>query len=124
MDLKYNLNQEEKSAILLLGKGSYSKGIRILLNSYLSKDKLKKDRMDYLKQFIETNIEITNDPTHTISLKELYGAYKDLQDRTQLLLTKQQFRKTMEEANIWYGKLGGNVSSFRGIRIIEDEEWL
>jgi len=72
--------------------------------------------------FCKECVQITKAHKDTASLNEAYVHYTNwciLYGITKVD-TKQQFRGTMEDMDIWYGKLGGNKSGFRGVKLIEE----
>ena len=66
---------------------------------------------------------ISNNIKDTISLNEAYVAYTDWCILYGIVRvdTKQQFRGTMEDMDIQYGKLAGNKSGFRGVSLVKEE---
>lgn len=84
--------------------------------------------------FLKERITVTEDTNDTACLSELYVSYNEWchQYGINRVDTKQQFRTALEDMDIWYGKLAGNKSGFRGIKLLEepvedfdglDEEW-
>lgn len=74
--------------------------------------------------FIHERVERTGNPRDHVKLGDAYGEYLDwcAGYNVKGIGTKQQFRSSMEDLDIVYGKGGGNANVFRGIKLVEEFE--
>jgi len=87
--------------------------------------------------YASEHIEITHAMGDKVSLTDLYADYNDwcVQYGINRVDTKQSFRGVLEDLDMTYGKIGGNISGFKGIKLKqleiddfdclegEDSEW-
>lgn len=72
--------------------------------------------------FSTERIKITGKETDIVFLSDLYMEYGNwcIQYGINRVDTKQQFRSTLEDMDIWYGALGKNKKGFRGIKLLNN----
>jgi len=73
--------------------------------------------------FLKERITVTHDTADTACLSDLYVSYNEWCHTYGInrIDTKQGFRGALEDMEIWYGKLGGNRSGFRGIKLLDED---
>lgn len=73
--------------------------------------------------FAKERIEITGKDQDHVDLSELYMSYNDwcIQYGIVRVDTKQQFRGTLEDMDLWYGRLAGNRRGFKGVKLVGEE---
>jgi len=73
--------------------------------------------------FLNERVTLTKDNKDIVMLTDLYVVYNEwcLQYGINKVDTKQQFRGILQDLDIYYGKLSGNKSGFRGIQLISEE---
>lgn len=121
---------EERELILTANVNS---DLRIAVDKIIGKycNKVRSKEKSHTLMFVEDKLEDTKSYTDMVSLSRAYDLYMDYcinDNEPKIKLTKQQFRKSMEELRYFYSKAQGNKSVFRGVKekpVLTDEdlEW-
>lgn len=125
--VKFEIYLDEKKVEFL---DNYGGTIPAAIENIINKEeRINKIRCEKVNEnsFLEQSITETRNHIDKISLKDLYDKYCEFMIEFKLkpILTKQAFRRYLEDIDYDYKVLGGNKKYFRFIKLKtdEDEEW-